>query len=157
MTQRITIMAAVDLSDYSAMTVRYSTWLAKQLNASLLLVSVINQRDLDMVSRAMVGYEAFSLPNYIDEQIKDRKARIKDLLETVSPEAIEYTVKIRQGVPYLELLAAIKDEQPDMLVVGAKGRSNLADVVVGSTARKMYRRSPIPLVTIPAGFSEIPV
>ena len=157
MTQRITIMAAVDLSDYSAMTVRYSTWLAKQLNASLLLVSVINQRDLDMVSRAMVGYEAFSLPNYIDEQIKDRKARIKAFLDTVSPEPIEYTIKIRQGVPYLELLAVVKDEQPDMLVVGAKGRSNLADVVVGSTARKLYRRSPIPLVTIPAGFSDIPV
>jgi nucleotide-binding universal stress UspA family protein len=89
--------------------------------------------------------------------LKDRKARIKELLETVSPEAIEYTVKIRQGVPYMELLAVVKDQQPDMLVVGAKGRSNLADAVVGSTARKMYRRSPIPLVTIPAAFSDIPV
>jgi nucleotide-binding universal stress UspA family protein len=156
MTQRITIMAAVDLSDYSAMTVRYSTWLTKQLNAALLLVSVINQRDLDMVSRAMVGYEAFSLPNYIEEQIKDRKARIKDLLDTVSPEAIDYSVEVRQGVPYLELLAAVKDHQPNMLVVGAKGRSNLADVVVGSTARKLYRRSPVPLVAIPAGFSDVP-
>mgnify|MGYP000135606304 CR=1 FL=1 len=156
MTQRITIMAAVDLSDYSAMTVRYSTWLTKQLNAALLLVSVINQRDLDMVSRAMVGYEAFSLPNYIEEQIKDRKVRIKDLLDTVSLEAIDYSVEVRQGVPYLELLAAVKDHQPNMLVVGAKGRSNLADVVVGSTARKLYRRSPVPLVTIPAGFSDVP-
>lgn len=156
MTQRFTIMAAVDLSDYSAMTVRYGIWLAREVNAVLLLVNVINQRDLDMVSRAMVGYTAFSLPNYIDEQIEDRKARIKDLVNAVSSENLEYTIKVRQGVPYLELLAAVKEHQPNMLVVGAKGRSNLADVVVGSTARKMYRRSPIPLVTIPAGFSDVP-
>lgn len=156
MTQPFTIMAAVDLSDYSAVTVRYSVWLAKKVNAALLLVNVINQRDLDMVSRAMVGYEAFSLPNYLDEQIKDRKARIKEFVEGASAEGIEYTVKVRQGIPYQELLAVIKEEAPNLLVVSTKGRSNLADVVVGSTARKMYRRSPIPLVSIPAGFSDLP-
>jgi nucleotide-binding universal stress UspA family protein len=156
MTQRFTIMAAVDLSDYSAMTVRYSVWLAKKINAALLLVSVINQRDLDMVRRAMVGYEAFSLPNYMDEQVKDRKARMKELFEAASPTNIDCNYLVREGVPYLELLATIQEQKPNLLVVSAKGRSNLADVVVGSTARKMYRRSPIPLVTIPAGFSDTP-
>lgn len=157
MTQRFTIMAAVDLSDYSAITVRYSVWLAKKLNAALLLlVSVINQRDLDMVRRAMVGYEAFSLPNYIDEQVKDRKARMKELVEAASPNGIDCKYLVREGVPYLELLATIQEEKPNLLIVSTKGRSNLADVVVGSTARKMYRRAPIPLVTIPAGFSDTP-
>ena len=156
MTQRFTIMAAVDLSDYSAITVRYSVWLAKKLNAALLLVSVINQRDLDMVRRAMVGYEAFSLPNYIDEQVNDRKARMRELFEAASPNDIDCKYRVREGVPYLELMATIQEENPNLLVVSTKGRSNLADVVVGSTARKMYRRAPIPLVTIPAGFSDIP-
>jgi S1-C subfamily serine protease len=41
-------------------------------------------------------------------------------------------------------------------IVSAKGRSNLADGVVGSTARKMYRRSPIPLITIPTVYSDLP-
>lgn len=156
MTQRLTIMAAVDLSDYSAITVRYSVWLAKKVNAALLLVSVINQRDLDMVRRAMVGYEAFSLPNYIDEQVQDRKATMKELFEAASPNGIDCKYLVREGVPYLELLATIQEEKPNLLIVSTKGRSNLADVVVGSTARKMYRRAPIPLVTIPAGFSDTP-
>ncbi len=156
MTQQFTIMAAVDLSDFSAITVRYSLGLAKKIDAALLLVSVINQRDLDMVSRAMVGYEAFSLPNYLDEQIRDRKTLMNELVEAASPEAIDCTCTVRQGVPYLELLAVIEEAHPNLLVVSTKGRSNLADVVVGSTARKMYRRSPIPLITIPASFSDIP-
>lgn len=150
-------MAAVDLSDFSAATVGYSVWLAKKLDAALLLVNVINQRDLDMVSRAMVGYDAFSLSGYIDDQIRERKARMKELVETAAPESIACTYTVRQGVPYIELLDVIEEEQPNLLVVNTKGRSNLADVVVGSTARKMYRRSPIPLITIPAGFADLPV
>jgi nucleotide-binding universal stress UspA family protein len=49
MTQTMKIMAAVDLSDYSKTIIRYSGWLAKRLAAELLLVNVVNQRDIDMV------------------------------------------------------------------------------------------------------------
>ena len=67
MTPKMKIMAAVDLSEYSPAIVRYSGWLAKQLNAQLVLVNVINQRDLDLVNRTMTGYETFSYPNYVAE------------------------------------------------------------------------------------------
>jgi nucleotide-binding universal stress UspA family protein len=149
-------MAAVDLSDYSATIVRYGVWLSKQLNADLVLVNVINQRDLDMVQRAMTGYEAFSFQNYLKTQIQDRKTSLNGLIEAASPGAVKCRGLVLSGVPYRELLAAIDVEKPNLMIVGTKGRSNLADVVVGSTARKMYRRSPIPLLTIPAGFNELP-
>ena len=70
MTQKMKIMAAVDLSDYSATIVRYSVWLTMRLDADLVLVNVINQRDLDLVQRTMTGYEAFSYPNYLTEQVQ---------------------------------------------------------------------------------------
>lgn len=150
------IMAAVDFSDYSDTIVRYGLWLSKQLNADLVLVNVINQRDLDMVQRAMTGYEAFSFPNYLNEQVQDRKTKLNGLIEAASPGAVKCRVVVHKGIPYRELLAAIDVEKPNLMIVGTKGRSNLADVVVGSTARKMYRRTPIPLLTIPAGFNELP-
>lgn len=156
MAQTMKIMAAVDLSDFSAAIVRYSVWLAMRLDADLVLVNVINQRDLDMVQRAMTGYDAFSYPNYLTEQVQDRETKIKEIIETVYPDMVNCSYLVQAGIPYLELLAAIETEKPGLIVVGTKGRSNLADVVVGSTARKLYRRSPIPLLTIPAGFNELP-
>jgi nucleotide-binding universal stress UspA family protein len=149
-------MAAVDLSDYSATAVRYSVWLAMKLSAELLVVSVINQRDMDMVQRAMIGYEAFSFPDYLTEQVSDREKKLKALVETAAPGTVRCRYLVRKGVPHYELLAAIEEERPALLVVGSKGRSNMADVVVGSTARKMYRRSPIPLISIPAGYTDAP-
>ena len=156
MTQSLKIMAAVDMSDFSPTTVRYSMWLAMKLNADLLMVSVINQRDLDMVHRSMVGYEGFSYSNYLSDQVQDRERKMKELFEAASPSQVNCRYIVKNGIPYRELLTAIEEEKPDLLVLSTKGRSNLADVMIGSTARKMYHRSPIPLISVPAAYSDFP-
>lgn len=156
MAQKMKIMAAVDLSEFSAAAVRYSVWLAKKLDAELVLVSVVSERDVDMVQRAMTGYETFSYPKFLIEQVREHETIMNDLLSAASPGTLECKYRVKNGIPHRELLAAIDEEKPNLMVLSTKGRSNMADVVVGSTARKMYRRSPIPLVTIPAGYNEIP-
>jgi len=156
MTQPRKIIAALDLSEFSPGIVRYSGWLALQLNAELVLVNVINQRDLDMVHRTMIGYESFSFPDYLEDQEKSRTAQVKDLVEANCPEGVKCRSLLRTGVPYRELLETVKTEKAQLMVVGTKGRGNLADALVGSTARKLYRRSPIPLLTIPAAFADLP-
>lgn len=154
MTSSFTIMAAVDLSDFSPAIVRYSLWLSRRINAELLLVNVINQRDVDLVQRAMASHDPFSISDYIADQKQDRKSRLEQMLESASPGSVKCRAQVHVGIPYQELIKAIELEKPDLMVVGTKGRSNFADVMVGSTARKMYRRSPIPLLTIPAGCDQ---
>ena len=111
MTQKMKIMAAVDLSDYSATIVRYSVWLAMRLDADLVLVNVINQRDLDMVQRTMTGYEAFSFPNYLTEQVKDRETKMKAIIESVYPDMVDCSYLVQAGIPYRELLTAIESRK----------------------------------------------
>ena len=156
MTQPRKIIAAVDLSMFSPGIVRYGGWLALQLNAELVLINVINQRDLDMVYRTMIGFESFSFPDYLEDQEKSRIIQVKDLIGTNCPEGVKCRSLLRTGVPYRELLEAVETEKAQLMVVGTKGRGNLADALVGSTARKLYRHSPIPLLTIPAAFAELP-
>jgi nucleotide-binding universal stress UspA family protein len=156
MAERIKMMTAVDLSDYSAIVVSYGVWLARQLNAQLMLINVINKRDLDMVQRAMIGYEAFSFPTYLADQEQERESKMKELTASLETDGLDCRYVVRSGIPYQELLDAIEAERVQLVVVGTKGRSNLADVIVGSTARRLYQRSPVPLLSIPAGFDKIP-
>ena len=73
-----------------------------------------------------------------------------------APELRDFLTEDPRGSHLGELLTAIEEEKPDLLVLSTKGRSNLADVMIGSTARKMYHRSPIPLISVPAAYSDFP-
>jgi nucleotide-binding universal stress UspA family protein len=45
----------------------------------------------------------------------------------------------RTGLPYEQILKAIKTEAVDIVFIGTKGRSSLAGVLFGSTAEKVFR------------------
>jgi nucleotide-binding universal stress UspA family protein len=55
---------------------------------------------------------------------------------------------IKVGVPFQAIVEIIDQEQADLLVIGTKGRSNLSDVLLGSTAERLFRRCPVPLLSV---------
>lgn len=142
------IMVAVDFSEHSLPSVRQATKLAGGLKAELLLVNVINQRDVDMMKRVAEKAPQFSFESHLKETVNDRKELFKELIEESGAAKLTVTTHIRIGYPYEELLKEIEEKQPDLLVMGVKGRSNLVDTVIGSCAQKMFRRCPVPLLSI---------
>ena len=62
--------------------------------------------------------------------------------------------EVRIGVPYDEILKTIDKEKADLLLMGTKGRSDLVDLVIGSCAQELFRRSPIPLLSLRIEASE---
>jgi nucleotide-binding universal stress UspA family protein len=141
-------MVAVDFSDYSLPAAQYASDLAKDVSASLLLTNVLNQRDIDMMNKVALRVPEFSVNKYVDEYLVDRKERLQELVKKIDIENLDVEVNVCTGVPYEALLKEIEDKNPDLLIMGTKGRSNLVDMIVGSCAQKMFRRCPIPLLSI---------
>lgn len=50
-----------------------------------------------------------------------------------------------------EIIKFAKEEQVDIIVMGTHGKTGVARVYFGSVAEKVFRRSPIPVFTIPCG------
>jgi nucleotide-binding universal stress UspA family protein len=145
------IMAAIDLSKYSIPTTRYASQLAKALDAELLFVNVINQRDLETVERIMAAYETFKMDHFIKERLRTRHDEVNELIDSCDAAGSKVHILVRMGVPYQQLLAVIEEEKPDLLIMATKGRSDIIDVVMGSCARIMHRRSPIPVLSLRNG------
>jgi len=142
------IMVAVDFSDYSLAAAKYAARLAKDVGSNLLLTHVINQRDVYMMDKVALRVPEFTAEQYFNENMQYRRERINDLAKKIMSSDIDVETNVRIGVPFKALLEEIKEKKPDLLVMGTKGRSNVVDMIIGSCAQKMFRHSPIPLLSI---------
>ncbi len=148
------VLVGCDLSDYAGQIMRYAVVLARAVSAEVSAVNVINQRDVDMVEKALVGYGSFTVDEYIENQRKERTAAMEKLAQEAGARTGEVSFAVRVGVPFQALIEAAKKEEVDLVVIGTKGRGNLAGVLLGSTAEKMFRRCPVPMLTLRVGGVE---
>jgi nucleotide-binding universal stress UspA family protein len=140
---------AIDFSQYSPQLLRFAAAMAHDFGAELVVVNVINQRDVDALEMVQRDYPTLSLQKYIQTISSDRMRLIDKLLaEEAADENLPKKRVIKVGVPFREILGAIQEVKADILVMGTKGRGNLAGVLFGSTAEKVFRRCPIPLVSV---------
>jgi nucleotide-binding universal stress UspA family protein len=85
---------------------------------------------------------------YISKLKRERAEKLKKLIEKTSCANITQRVVIRTGIPFLELIDAAEEEDVDIVIMGVKGHSDLAGILFGSTAEKMFRRCPVPLLSV---------
>ncbi len=147
------ILAAIDFSGYTKSVATHSVTLAKALNAELTLVNVLNQKEIDTIYTAVNrmqkrDFHRVSVHDCVEQLKEERTAEFEKLKEKVDFSGVNISFVMRTGVPYKEILDVIKEEKADMAVLGVKGRGELADVIVGSTALKLFRRCPVPLITV---------
>ena len=142
-----TIMVAIGFSSYSEDTFRYAVELARKFDADLLVASVINSRDVEAVrSVASMGYEVDG-EHYVESVRNERKALLEGYVSKTSFPVDRMKVHLPVGNPLEELLKTIVREDVQMVVMGVKERSDLEHIFVGSVAEKIFRRSPVTVVS----------
>lgn len=142
------IMVAIDFSVYSGQTLKYAASVSDALGAKLIVVNVINQRDIDAIEKVAKVYEGIRVDQYIEQQKKDRSQKIRALIDEASCTHVSLETVFLTGVPFIELIQYVKENDVDLIIMGSKGRSNLANVLFGSTAEKMFRRAPVPILSL---------
>jgi nucleotide-binding universal stress UspA family protein len=141
------ILAAVEFSLYTEQLLKYAAEIAESMNAELIIASIINARDIEAVGTiAAMGYDIDS-ENYVAGIQAERQQELDNILKKIArlPEKVRTVFKT--GNPSDELLKVAFKENVDLIIMGIKGRTNLEYIFVGSVAEKVFRRSPIPILS----------
>lgn len=136
------VLVPIDFSDYSKSALKYAVNFSKIFSAEIILIYVVEPviypPDFSMGQIAMP-----SLNTEWDE-------RAKDELEKLAKNEIGTTIKtiIKTGKPFVEIIETAKEENIDLIIIATHGHSGVEHILFGSTAEKVVRKAPCPVLTL---------
>jgi nucleotide-binding universal stress UspA family protein len=141
------IMVALGFSEYSEGIFKYADKLAAKLGAELVVANIINSRDVEAVTAITnMGYD-LDPEKYIEELREERRNAFKEIARNPAIARDSIKLILRVGNPIDELLKIIIEENADLVVMGVKGRTDLEHILIGSIAEKLFRRSPVTVIS----------
>ncbi len=127
------ILCAVDYSETSSYAFEFAYDSATVRNASLTIIHVAGRQE----EMAAVSFK----------QIEDELAF---WIAERNPNKIPIKQDILFGIPYVEILEAVKYLKPDLIVLGNKGHNIHEHFFIGHVAEKVLNNTELPVLLIKA-------
>lgn len=143
------ILVGVDFSTPGRRALIEARSLARRREAALLVLHVIDGHALDEIA-TLTGLPEEDLRQRLD---RERRKRLDALLVELEDDegATTTEIVIAWGTPFEEILKKAADFAVDLIVLGTAGRSaDLERALFGSTAEKVLRATPCPVLCVPA-------
>ena len=145
------ILVALAFSEYAKDIFNFAARLAERFEAELIVASIINSRDVKAVRKiSSMGYEVNG-EHYIENVRKEREAILEQIIKESSFPAEKIGTAFTVGNPVDELLKIIVKRDVGLVVMGIKGHTDVEHFFIGSVAEKLFRRSPVPIVSFRSG------
>ncbi len=139
-----TILFPTDFSNGARAAMDYALSLAKDYEARLILLYVIQDISIaewyipsSISATDLVEDMQKSAWNEMDKWSSEAAGRVKNVEKMVV-----------RGVPFVEIIKIAKDKNVDMIVIGTHGRTGIDHMLFGSTAEKVVRKAPCPVLTV---------
>jgi nucleotide-binding universal stress UspA family protein len=143
------IIVPSDGSKTALKAARYAIDLAKQLKASIIVLSVIDQRSLvaqTVPARETVRHVIEPIGDYLREAAEGYVAEIKKLCDK---SGVAAKISIKMGHPVEEIVKEAKKTKANLIVMGSHGRSALSATVLGSVSYGViHNDSSIPILIV---------
>jgi nucleotide-binding universal stress UspA family protein len=161
------ILYATDLSENARFAFAYAVSLANLYGAKITLLHVLPEAS-ELMDKHVIGYidedrwEEIKAQHFQEARqalIGKRKDHlaVKDVLHQFSENAKEgqpgegfgtAEIIVERGNPVEEIINQSEKTNCDLIVMGTHGHGTLEDVMLGSTARRVIRRSKLPVLVV---------
>jgi nucleotide-binding universal stress UspA family protein len=137
------ILVATDFSRPSRLALVSAERLARGRETEIVLVNVI-----DMPTMSGTGREdVYGLDEACEQWIEESRVALRAwALQGRTRGARIAEVEVRIGSAWVEILEAAKSHEADLVILGNSGRGRFHRLLLGSTAEKVVRNSPVPVL-----------
>ncbi len=150
-----TILYATDYSENSISALKYAYAMSSKIKAQLFIVHVYNiPVTLGSDFEASIMYPEIDyfeinqtrLEEFVAENLGDKIDE-----KTVKMEAVEHT-SVLDGI-----ILKAKELQTFLIVTGMKGKSAVAEILMGNTTKKLIEKAPFPVFAIPDNVKKMKI
>ncbi|KUG22669.1 universal stress protein uspa [hydrocarbon metagenome] len=128
------ILVPTDGSKSAKKAGAYAVDLAKQLNASINVLSVIDDRSL-IAQTVPASKTAMHAIQPIEDYLKEAAERFAaEILKMCDKNGVVSEMSIKKGHAVEEIVKEAKKSKTDLIVMGSRGRSALSATVLGSVS-----------------------
>ena len=136
------ILAPTDLSELSALGVRYALELSRGWGAEVTVYHIADGAEL-------ASCKAFSLQDLVEKHKKSLSQFLTDHFAELLP-LVEVREKVEVGEPAASILAEAEKAGSDLIVMSAHGRTGLAHLLMGSVTEEVVRNAVCPVFSVHA-------
>ncbi len=158
------ILVPLDGSEHARKIVGWATGLARALGAEIVLLSVIDPEDIDILEATTRGLEKHSATggsavssavrtpaDVINQAIAQAENDLQSEAEKIKAEGVRSSVSVGAGSPAEVIVSEAHAESVDLIAMATRRESALARGVLGSVTDRVLHSTSIPLLTLYPG------
>lgn len=138
------ILAPTDFSTHAEHALKYAAELAKSLNAKMYVLHVAEYSNVGGDPDA----SELLIPSYLPEMEKKGKAQLDQITLKLRQAGVDAHSVFVAGRAYQDIVRMAKELNVDLIVIGTHGRTGFSHLFFGSTAEKVVRLCPCPVLTV---------
>ena len=144
------ILVPIDFSEHSKNALKYAIPFAQKFNASIDLIYVVEPT----IYPADFSFGQIGFPN-VEEELRTRGSNeLGNLMKKEIADKVVSRKIVRTGKPFYEINQYALEENISLIIIATHGHSGMEHILFGSTAEKVVRKAPCPVLVVRSGEHE---
>jgi nucleotide-binding universal stress UspA family protein len=138
------VLVPIDFSDYSKNALKYAANFSEHFNAEMILIYVVEP----IIYPSDFSMGQIAIPTINVEMDKRAGEELEKLANKEISKDLKVKTLVKTGKPFIEIIETAAEENVDIVIISTHGHSGVEHILFGSTAEKVVRKAPCPVLTL---------